>query len=114
MGELALAEPEKPDKFADRELFSTYYRARETWRRDVRTAHALGLTIRMHAPVRLEAFVNLAILVLRNETLRLDKRLFESRIREQIDLRVRSLHLNCRGFEHALDIMSEQFLNFRS
>jgi hypothetical protein len=112
LGELSLKEPQKPDNFADRKTFSRYHREKERWQRDLQTAHALGWTIRMHAPVRLEAFINLVIFVLQNDTLRGDRRLFESRVREQVDLRVRSLHINCEGFARGLDIQAKEFLDF--
>lgn len=66
-------------------------------------ATALGLSIRMLAPVFAEAFVNLLIFLLAEDDVKNDKRVYESVVRQQIDLRIKNLHRNCTGFYQAVD-----------
>lgn len=74
------------------ELFSKY-------------TQGLGLCfgIRSMLPVMAEAFVNLILFVLMRPDLKSDERLRENTIRQPIDVRVKSLHIVCVGFDHAVD-----------
>lgn len=69
----------------------------------------LGLCfgIRSMLPVMAEAFVNLILFVLMKPELRSDERLRENTIRQPIDVRVKSLHLTCDGFEKLVDYSHE-------
>jgi len=58
-----------------------------------------SLTARMLAPVWAESFVNLVILTLGKPELKTDPRVYEAALRQQIDIRVTSLHLNCSASE---------------
>lgn len=66
------------------------------------TAAQICLTVRMLAPVWAESFVNLLLFALARPDVRNDSRLYESLLRQNIDIRIRSLHLNCIGFEMAV------------
>lgn len=66
-------------------------------------ATALGLNIRMLAPVYAESFINLLIFLLADNEIKNDKRLYESFTRQQIDIRIKNLHRNCNGFHQAVD-----------
>ena len=59
----------------------------------------LGVTLRMLTPVLAEAFVNLLIFILAKEEIKKDARLYQDAIRREIDVRVKSLHMICDGFE---------------
>jgi len=65
----------------------------------------LGLCfgIRSMLPIMAEAFVNLILFVLMRSDIKSDDRLRESTIRQPIDVRVKSLHINCVGFDRAVD-----------
>ena len=66
-------------------------------------ATALGLNIRMLAPVYAESFINLIIFLLAEDDIKNDKRLYDSIVRQQIDIRIKGLHRNCKGFYQAID-----------
>lgn len=65
----------------------------------------LGLCfgIRSMLPVMAEAYINFLLFVLMRSDLKSDDRLRENTIRQPIDIRVKSLHLTCQGFERPID-----------
>lgn len=69
----------------------------------------LGLCfgVRSMLPVMAEAFVNLLIFVLMRPDLKSDERLRENAVRQPIDVRVKSLHVTCLGFERPIDYSHE-------
>lgn len=75
-------------------------------------AFGLCFGIRSMLPVWAEAFINLLIFVQARSDIKADPRLLESIFRQQIDVRVRALHINCIGFEKAVDYSSEACKNF--
>jgi hypothetical protein len=79
-------------------------------------SEALGLStsLRMLAPVLAESFVNLVIFVLVHPTTRDDSRLYDSLFRQEVDVRVRALHLTCGGFKKPVDVKDERFKNFQT
>jgi hypothetical protein len=64
--------------------------------------------IRSMLPVMAEAFVNLILYVLMRPAIRGDQRLFDNAFRQPIDVRIRSLSINCLGFKQQPDYTSEQ------
>jgi hypothetical protein len=68
-------------------------------------SQGLGLCfgIRSMLPVMAEAFVNLILFVFMRVDLKSDERLRENIIRQPIDVRVKSLHINCTGFDRPID-----------
>lgn len=74
----------------------------------------LGVTIRMLTPVLGEAFINLVIFLLAKPDIKGDQRLYQDVIRREIDVRVKSLHLYCDGFEKPVDGESERFKAFHT
>ena len=66
-------------------------------------ATALGLNVRMLAPVYAESFINLLIFLLAEDDIKNDKRMYESTIRQQIDMRIKNLHRHCKGFYQPVD-----------
>lgn len=77
-------------------------------------ALGLSLTLRMNAPVLAECFVNLLIFLLARPEIKVDKRLYDDAIRDEIDLRVRKLHMTCRGFKSQIDASADMFKRFQS
>lgn len=65
-------------------------------------------------PVMAEAFVNLLIYVQALPDIKKDTRLLENLIRQPIDIRVKSLHINCVGFQHAVDYSSPACRQFHT
>ena len=55
--------------------------------------------IRSMLPVMAEAFVNLLLYVLMRSEIRTDQRLMENVFRQPIDVRIKSLSINCTGFK---------------
>jgi hypothetical protein len=72
-------------------------------------SHGLGLCfgIRSMLPVMAEAFVNLILFVLMRPDLKSDIRLRENTVRQPIDVRVKSLHISCQGFERGIDYSND-------
>ena len=74
----------------------------------------LCLSIRMLAPVLGESFVNLLLFVLVRPDVRSDSRVYDSIRRQNIDLRIKTLHLNCLHFHHAVNYTSEPCKAFQT
>jgi hypothetical protein len=77
-------------------------------------AVVLGTSITMILPILGEAFINLLIFLLAKNEIKTDNRLMESLFREQIDLRVKKLHLNCNGFDKPINGDDQRFKDFHS
>ncbi len=75
---------------------------------------AAGLSTRMLAPVWGESFVNLVLFVLGKPEIRADRRVYESTLRQPIDVRIASLHHNCRGFDRRVDRGAGAFKKFHT
>lgn len=80
--------------------------AKENWEATM-NRYSLGLGIcfgiRSMLPVMAEAFVNFIMYVLLRPEIREDNRLRENAFRQPIDVRVKSLSLNCLGFAKPID-----------
>ena len=82
----------------------------ELWNEQARKySRAIGLYfgIRSMLPVMAEAFVNLLLYMLLKPEIKSDERLRENTFRQPIDVRVKSLSLNCRGFKTPVDYSAE-------
>lgn len=81
-----------------------------------RYSRGLGLCfgIRSMLPVMAEAYVNFLLFVLMRPDIKADDRLRENTIRQPIDVRVRSLHLNCIGFAKSVDYASAECRAYHS
>lgn len=77
---------------------------------------ALGLStsLRMLAPVLAEAFVNLVIFLLAKPDIKQDRRMYDDVLRREIDVRVKSLHINCEGFNRAIPSDTQEFKDFHT
>jgi hypothetical protein len=79
-------------------------------------SYAIGLTfgLRSMLPVLAESFVNLVLFVLCRPDIKSNERLFKNTIRQPIDVRVQSLHVNCIGFDSGIDYSSEECKKFHT
>ena len=95
-----------PDLHVDKDPTSFRQKWEELGKRYMR---GLGICfgIRSMIPVMAEAFVNLVLFALMKKDIREDKRLRENAFRQHIDIRIRSLHLNCTGFVTPVDYSSQ-------
>jgi hypothetical protein len=78
--------------------------------------YAVGLTfgLRSMLPVLAESFVNLILFVLCRSDIKTNERLFQNIIRQPIDIRIQSLHINCEGFGSAVDYSSNECKKFHT
>jgi hypothetical protein len=79
-------------------------------------SYAVGLTfgLRSMLPVLAESFVNLILFILCRPDIKSNERLFQNTIRQPIDVRVQSLHVNCVGFDSSVDYTSEECKRFHT
>lgn len=77
---------------------------------------AIGLTfaLRSMLPVLAESFINLLLFMLSKPEIKDNERLFQNTIRQQIDIRVQSLHLNCSGFERPVNYKDDACKKFHT
>ncbi|TWG82718.1 hypothetical protein L602_003400000020 [Cupriavidus gilardii J11] len=81
-----------------------------------RYSKGLGLCfgVRSMLPVMAESYVNLLLFVLMRPEIKMDERLKEHTIRQPIDIRVKTLHMNCIGFEKAINYGDEACKQYHS
>lgn len=81
-----------------------------------RYSYAMGLAFGLRAmlPVLAESFVNLILFVLCRADMKNNERLFKNILRQPIDVRVQSLHINCVGFNRFVDYKSEECKKFHT
>lgn len=91
-----------------------YNKSFNQWILNVEKSVSLGTTIRMLSPVLAESFINTLLLVLSKDEFKKDKRLYDNLIRQQIDIRVKTLHLNCNGFIKPINGEEQEFKDFQS
>jgi hypothetical protein len=89
-----------------------YYKRYNKWINNVERSVSLGTTIRMLSPVLAESFINTLLFVFAKKEFKNDKRLYENLIRQNIDIRVKTLHLNCDGFKKPVQAEEKEFKDF--
>ena len=72
----------------------------------------LAMSIRSLTPVIAESFINLIIYLLCREDIKVNARLYQDFIRNNIDIKVQLLHINCIGFKEQVDWSSEPCANY--
>ncbi len=72
------------------------------------------LNLKLLTPILVEAFINLLILVLCKKEIRENKRIYDARIREDLHIKISSLHLTCDKFSKPVDTNSAEYKNFHS
>ena len=77
-------------------------------------AFGLCYGVRSMLPVLAEALVNLLIFIFVRPDIRKDQRLYDNIIRQPIDVRIKSLHINCVGFENAVDYAHDACRHYHS
>ncbi len=77
-------------------------------------AVAIGMSLQFLTPVFGEAFINLLMFILAKPEIRTEKRLLDNIMRQQIDVRIKTIHLNCIGFKKPIDASKEEFKNFHT
>lgn len=95
------------------EQLRTFYAELGGWTEKLKQVTEHALVLDMLTPVLAESLVNLIIFTLANDDLRRDPRLYQARLRDQVDVRLRGLHQMCRGFETRVDPESEVFKAFQ-
>jgi len=75
-------------------------------------AMCISVGIQMIAPVMGKAAINFLMLILAKPEVKNDGRLYQDFLRRNIDVRIKSLHLCCDGFDKAIDGSEEPFKNF--
>ena len=70
--------------------------------------------LRSMLPVMAESFINCLIFILCKPEIKSSSRLYEAVIRQQIDIRIQSLHLNCNYFTSPIDYSSEECREFHT
>lgn len=86
----------------------------ETRRSAYTEALGYGLSLRMVAPVLAESFVNLVIFLLARKEVKDDDRLYKNALRQEVDIRVKTLHMTCQGFVKPVDASDPRFKSFHS
>ncbi|ENU42976.1 hypothetical protein F985_03875 [Acinetobacter seifertii] len=70
--------------------------------------------LRSMLPVMAESFINLLIFTLCQPEIKKNERLFNSFLRNPIDIRIQSLHLHCEGFTECVDYDSPECKDFHT
>lgn len=70
--------------------------------------------LRAMLPVMAESFVNFLLFILARPEIKSNDRLYQTTIRQPIDIRVQSLHLNCNGFSSNVDYTAEECKKFQT
>lgn len=92
--------------------FKQYAEQLEAAQEKYREAMAITTSLQLMAPVMAEAGLNLIMLLLARPDVKADRRLYEDFVRRNIDVRVKSLHLCCIGFDHPIAGSDEAFKQF--
>lgn len=74
----------------------------------------LSMALRAMTPVLAESFINLLFFILCRPDIKNNKRLYESKIRANIDIKVQSLHIDCIGFKNPVDWSSPECGRYNS
>ncbi len=70
--------------------------------------------LRAMLPVMAESFVNFILFILAKPEIKSNDRLYQTTLRQPIDIRVQSLHLNCNGFSSNVDYTTEECKKFHT
>lgn len=74
----------------------------------------LAMALRTMTPILAESFVNFILFMLCRSDIKQNERLYTSAVRSNIDVRVQSLHINCVGFNKAVDWKSPECSRYNS
>ncbi len=71
-----------------------------------------SLVLKLLTPVLLEAFINLVILIMCKPEIRKNENIYNARVREELHIKIPSLHITCNHFEKAVDVNSTEYKSF--
>lgn len=91
---------------------TAYLKSLRAWADAQARTSSICFSIESYTPIVCEAFVNLVLFTLARPEIRDDEVLYQAIIRQGLDLRVRGLHVNCIGFERAVDCTDGRYLRF--
>lgn len=100
---LELDQVSEPSNVLDKEDRETAARKWDEAASKFNRGFGLCFGIRSMLPIMAEAFVNLILYVLMRPELKADSRLKDNVFKQPIDVRVKSLSLNCSGFKQDID-----------
>ena len=109
-----VCEPSAPIDLADTAMRESFIEQWTVAAQTLNKAFGICFGIRSMLPVMAEAFINLLLFCLMNKQMRADDRLRENAFRQHIDVRIRSLHLNCIGFEKPVDYSNPACARFHT
>ncbi len=75
---------------------------------------SMAFGIRCMLPVLAESFINLLIFILVKPNIRTNDSAFSDIIRENINIRVQSLHLHCVGFKNPINYTDDRYKKFHT
>ena len=105
------------DELPNPTVVSEYARFGENWSalmEKYNRAIGLAMGIRSLTPVLAESFINLLAYLLCREDIKSNKRLYDNFVRQNIDVKVQSLHINCQGFKKPVDWSSQPCADYNS
>ena len=70
------------------------------------------LALKLLTPIIIEAFLNLLILIMCKKEIKEDNLLYDAKIKEDLHLKVLSLHSTCDNFEKPIDNSSNEYKDF--
>lgn len=114
LSEIKIKEPFNFPILPTQKQYDKFLKEMETWRKNLHRSVILGLNLRMLAPIMAEAFINLLLFYLAKDDIKQDQRVFDSILRDEIDLRVRKLHLHCIGFSKPINTEHGAFKDFQT
>lgn len=91
---------------------SIYMSQFKKYTKDILEKKTDGLALRMLIPVVGESLVNLLFYLLARDEIRADKHLLDNFFRNQVDIRIKTMHLNCKGLIKPYDQNDDRFKNF--
>lgn len=77
-------------------------------------ARERSICLRLLCPVWGESFVNFVIFFLARDEIKNDDRLYQEYIRNDIDIRIKLLHINCKHFDKPIDTSQRAYKDFHS
>ena len=105
-------EPVEPTYSLDKADVESYLKNTRLYIESINQIKSYGLSLRMLIPVLGESFVNFVLFILGIDEIKNDKRTFETITRNNIDVRVKTLHLYVNGFDNPVDQSNSKVKNF--
>jgi hypothetical protein len=106
MEEIDLTKPATDKSFQDEGF--------QKWIQNISEAKMIGTSLMALIPVWGESFVNLVFFLLRKKKIISDERICDFFVKQDIDVRIKTLHLFCNGFKEGIDFDKNEFKDFKS